>query len=118
MASMHVLTFPSGAFGVFCGHNRGKAPIMGKRAPVFFFAPFVSSPMNVEPAWIDYNGHMNMAYYHVLFDRTGEEGFSVGGLGPEYVGGRNASYVAAEVHTVYKRELTLGDTVRATLQLI
>jgi acyl-CoA thioester hydrolase len=27
-----------------------------------FFAPFVSSPMRVEPGWIDYNGHLNMAY--------------------------------------------------------
>ena len=34
-----------------------------------FFAPFVSSVMTVEPAWIDYNGHLNMAYYNVLFDR-------------------------------------------------
>ena len=32
-----------------------------------FFAPFVSSRMKVEPAWIDYNGHLNMAYYNVLF---------------------------------------------------
>lgn len=37
---------------------------MEKKAPVFFFAPFVSSTMRIEPAWIDHNGHMNMAYYH------------------------------------------------------
>ena len=36
-----------------------------------FFAPFVSSVMRVEPAWIDYNGHLNMAYYNVLLDRCG-----------------------------------------------
>ena len=28
-----------------------------------FFAPFVSSVMEVEPKWIDYNGHLNVAYY-------------------------------------------------------
>ncbi|HEX2509407.1 MAG TPA: thioesterase, partial [Microvirga sp.] len=39
-----------------------------RTAPIFFFAPFVSSTMRVEPSWIDYNGHMNLAYYHVLFD--------------------------------------------------
>ena len=27
-----------------------------------FSAPFVSSVMRVEPGWIDYNGHLNMAY--------------------------------------------------------
>src|SRR4028118_1205149 len=118
MASMHVLTFPSGAFGVFCGHNRGKAPIMGKRAPVFFFAPYVSSTMRIEPAWIDYNGHMNMAYYHVLFDRAVEEGFSLVGLGHDYLEKRKASFFAAEIHTLYKRELKLHDRVRVTLQLV
>ncbi|HSL79735.1 MAG TPA: thioesterase family protein, partial [Pseudolabrys sp.] len=38
-----------------------------------FFAPFVSSLMHVEPQWIDYNGHLNMAYYNVLFDRAVDE---------------------------------------------
>jgi acyl-CoA thioester hydrolase len=91
---------------------------MGKRTPVFFFAPFVSSTMRVEPAWIDYNGHMNMAYYHVLFDQAVEEGFSLVGLGQEYLEQRKASYFAAEVHTIYKRELKMHDRVRVTLQLV
>ena len=91
---------------------------MEKRSPVFFFAPFVSSTMRVEPAWIDYNGHMNMAYYHVLFDRAVEEGFGLVGLGQHYLEEREASYYAAEIHTVYRRELTANDPVRTTLQLI
>ena len=86
--------------------------------PIFFFAPFVSSTMRVEPSWIDYNGHMNMAYYHVLFDRAVDEAFGIVGLGPDYVETRRASFFTAEVHTVYKRELTLQDAVRVTLQLI
>lgn len=91
---------------------------MEKRTPVFFFAPFVSSTMRVEPAWIDYNGHMNMAYYHVLFDRALEEGFSLLGLGQDYVEERKASFFAAEIHTLYTRELRVRDLVRVTLQLI
>ena len=89
-----------------------------RTAPIFFFAPFVSSTMRVEPEWIDYNGHMNMAYYHVLFDRAVDEAFEVVGLGPDYVEARNASYFTAEVHTLYKRELKVTDLVRVTLQLI
>ncbi len=54
-------------------------------ASVFFFAPFVSSTMAIEPGWIDYNGHLNMAYYHVLFDRAVDEAFGVVGLGPDYM---------------------------------
>ncbi|MBZ6075247.1 thioesterase family protein [Microvirga puerhi] len=91
---------------------------MDERAPVFFFAPFVSSTMRVQPSWIDYNGHMNMAYYHVLFDRAVEEAFGLVGLGQEYLEERNASFFAAETHTLYKRELRMRDTVRVTLQLI
>jgi acyl-CoA thioester hydrolase len=91
---------------------------MEKKTPVFFFAPFVSSTMRVEPSWIDYNGHMNMAYYHVLFDRALDEGFSLLGLGPDYVEERRASFFAAEVHTLYRRELKVRDQVRVTLQLV
>lgn len=91
---------------------------MEKRAPVFFFAPFVSSTMRVEPAWIDYNGHLNMAYYLVMFDRAIEEGFSLLGLGHDYVDERNASTFTAEIHTTYQRELTVHDQVRVTLHLI
>ncbi|MCB5177155.1 MULTISPECIES: thioesterase family protein [Microvirga] len=91
---------------------------MEMRVPVFFFAPFVSSTMRVIPAWIDYNGHMNMAYYHVLFDRAVEEGFGLVGLGHEYLEERKASFFAAEIHTTYKRELKVHDDVRVTLQLV
>lgn len=86
--------------------------------PVLFFAPFVSSTMRVEPAWIDYNGHLNMAYYHVLFDRAVEEAFSLAGLGAGYFEARNCSYFAAECHIRYLRELTAADSVRVTVQLL
>src|SRR6266576_2043191 len=50
-----------------------------------FFAPFVSSVMRVESAWIDYNGHLNMAYYNVLFDRCVDEAYELLGVGPSYL---------------------------------
>ena len=46
-----------------------------------FFAPFVSSVMRVEPGWIDYNGHLNMAYYNVLFDRAVDEAYELSASG-------------------------------------
>lgn len=90
----------------------------GAATPIFFFAPFVSSPMRVELGWIDYNGHMNMAYYHVLFDRAVDEAFEVVGFGPGYVEARESSFFAAETHTLYRRELTLQDVTRTTVQLV
>jgi acyl-CoA thioester hydrolase len=84
----------------------------------FFFAPFVSSTMAIEPGWIDYNGHLNMAYYSVLLDRATDEAFSILGIGQDYVRERNASVFTAEWHVQYKRELRLDHPVRATIQLI
>jgi acyl-CoA thioester hydrolase len=83
-----------------------------------FFAPFVSSIMRIEPPWIDYNGHLNMAYYHVLFDRAVDEAFALVGIGPAYVKRRRHSFFTAEVHARYLRELNAPDPVRVTLQLL
>ncbi len=83
-----------------------------------FFAPLVSSLMQVEPAWIDYNGHLNMAYYNVLFDRAVDEAFELLGCGLDYVKARRHSCFTAEVHVRYLRELNAGDPVRVTFQLL
>jgi acyl-CoA thioester hydrolase len=86
-------------------------------APLFF-APFVSSVMRVEPQWMDYNGHLNMAYYNVLFDRAVDETYALIGVGADYVASRRQSIFTAEVHVRYLRELHAGDPVRVTFQLI
>jgi len=83
-----------------------------------FFAPFVSSLMRVEADWIDYNGHLNMAYYNVLFDRAVDEAFELIGCGLHYVKTRRHSCYTAEVHVRYLRELHAGDPVRVTFQLL
>ena len=83
-----------------------------------FFAPFVSSMMRVEPGWIDYNGHLNMAYYNVLFDRAVDEVLELLGCGADYVKSRRQSWFTAEVHVRYLRELHAEDPVRVTFQLI
>jgi acyl-CoA thioester hydrolase len=83
-----------------------------------FFAPFVSSLMRVEPSWIDYNGHLNMAYYNVLFDRAVDEAFELLGIRPDYVKTRRHSCFTAEIHVRYLRELHAGEAVRVTFQLL
>jgi acyl-CoA thioester hydrolase len=83
-----------------------------------FFAPFVSSMMRVEPQWIDYNGHLNMAYYNVLFDRAVDEVYELLGIGAEYLKNHRHSTFTAEVHVRYVRELQEGDPVRVTVQLL
>jgi acyl-CoA thioester hydrolase len=83
-----------------------------------FFAPFVSSLMRVEPQWIDYNGHLNMAYYNVLFDRAVDEVYELLGIGAEYLKNHKHSSFTAEIHVRFVRELQEGDPVRVTFQLL
>lgn len=81
-------------------------------------APFRSSRMSVEDDWIDYNGHMNVAYYLVLLDRCVDEAFEQLGMGPNYVRHENASFFTVEIHINYLRELPPRAPVTATLQLL
>ena len=81
-------------------------------------APFVSRVMEVEKDWIDYNGHLNMAYYNVLFDRAGDDAFELMGMGPNYAKERQLTSYTAEVHICYVRELHLGDRVTASMQIL
>jgi len=83
-----------------------------------FAAPFVSSVMKIEPQWIDYNGHLNVAYYNVLFDRAVDEVYELIGLGPGYLERHKHSTMVVEAHVRYLRELKLDDPVRVTVQLL
>lgn len=81
-------------------------------------APFVSPPMAIEKDWIDYNGHLNMAYYNVLFDRCSDIAFELMGLGPSYARDRQLTIYTAEVHVCYVQELHLDHQVVVSFQLL
>lgn len=74
--------------------------------------------MTVKPEWIDYNGHLNMAYYNVLFDRCADEVYDLMGFGPEYHARTGNTTYVAEFHLAYARELHVNDPVTVTFQLI
>jgi acyl-CoA thioester hydrolase len=80
--------------------------------------PFLSSAMRIEPQWIDYNGHLNMAYYNVMFDRAIDELWLTLGIGPAYKAERHGSTFTAECHVRYLREIHLGDPVQIAIWLI
>ena len=80
--------------------------------------PFTGSLQKVEDQWTDYNGHLNMAYYNVIFDRCGDEAFALMGLGPDYVKSHICSFFTLEAHVTYLRELHAGDEVRVTVQFL
>lgn len=83
-----------------------------------YAAPFLTSVMQIEPQWIDYNGHLNMAYYNVLFDRGIDQMWLELGIGPEYMKERNGSTFIAECHVRYLREVHLGDPVQVSVFLV
>jgi acyl-CoA thioester hydrolase len=85
---------------------------------VFRPAPFLATVMQIEPAWIDYNGHLNMAYYNVMFDRAIDELWLKLGIGPGYMKERNGSTFTAECHVRYLREIHLGDPVQVSILLV
>ena len=75
--------------------------------------------LTVLPQWIDYNGHMNMAYYNVAFDQYGTDHLlDQLGLGLDRVRRTNASTFTLEQHVTYLRELKLGDSILITCQLL
>ena len=76
-----------------------------------------SAPMRVRPEWIDFNGHLNMAYYSVLFDQAVDQLYPAIGFGPDYQKTGYTTYIA-EFHICYLRELHEGDDVNVTFQLI
>src|SRR3977135_3688619 len=81
-------------------------------------APFLASVMQIEPQWIDYNGHLNMAYYNVMFDRAIDELWLRLGIGPGYMRERQGSTFNAECHVRYLREIHLGDPVQVSILLV
>src|ERR1700754_5362101 len=81
-------------------------------------APFLSSVMQIEPQWIDYNGHLNMAYYNVMFDRAIDQLWLQLGIGVTYMKERHGSTFTAECHVRYLREIHLGDPVQVSVYLL
>lgn len=72
----------------------------------------------VAPEWIDYNGHMNVAYYVLAFDRATDRLLDYLGLGEAYRRATNHSIFALEAHVTYERELRQGDLFAVETQLI
>src|SRR5204863_5867900 len=83
-----------------------------------YHAPYEHTDVEFLPELIDYNGHMNLAYYIVLFDQGTDALFDALDLGLDYRRKRNLGTFVAEMHTRYERELLVGERVRGTAQLI
>lgn len=79
---------------------------------------FHSTPLIVLPEWIDYNGHLNMAYYSVLMDQCADQAYPIFGFGPDYREKTGCTTYVAEHHVCYVRELHEGDKVIGTFRVL
>jgi acyl-CoA thioester hydrolase len=82
-----------------------------------------SQPLNVfvtrvKPEWIDYNGHMNVAYYLTVFDLAADAFNDQFGLGAAYRKKTNNSLFALETRLTYQHEVLVNDPIRVSFQLI
>lgn len=72
----------------------------------------------VLPEWLDYNGHMNVAYFVLIFDHGTDEFYPLIGLGKPYRQRTGKSTFAVESHITYQRELSVNEEVKVTTQLL
>jgi acyl-CoA thioester hydrolase len=81
-------------------------------------APFAGYEAEVLPEWIDLNGHMNLAYYTVLFDYATDLLFDTIGIGRRYKDETQHGTFVVETHNRYERELLAGEIVSVASRIL
>ncbi len=80
--------------------------------------PFIRYRESVPAEWIDHNGHMNVAYYVLAFDRATDCFFDYLGLGADYTRGGVGSVFIVDMNVSYRQELHEGDAFEVATQLL
>ena len=65
--------------------------------------------------WTDYNGHMNLSYYILIFDMGAEVILSKFKMGEHSAKTTKKSTMVVETHTTYNQEVKEGDEVDVVL---
>ena len=78
----------------------------------------VITRLEVLPEWLDYNGHMNVAYYIAAFDLAIEDLKATYGLDAAYREAHRRSTVALESHITYQQEAHLGEALRIESRIL
>ncbi len=81
-------------------------------------APLSLHTDTVRPEWIDYNGHMNVAYYVLAFDFATDAFLDYIGLDHDYKAKANVTTFVGDMNVTYIREVVEGAPLRFTTQLL
>ncbi len=93
------------------------APVSGHDGP--YPAPVGIAPQPVLPEWIDYNGHMNVGYYGIVFDKASDELFSHHlGVGEEHVKATGQGPYVLQLHQHFLKEMRLNEVFQVRFRLI
>lgn len=74
--------------------------------------------LTVKPEWVDYNGHMNVAYYVLAFDYSTDAVYESWGVGEQYIASSGCSLFTLGLDVDYLTELFPGDPIEITTQLL
>tara|TARA_B100000700_G_C14443777_1_gene578364 strand:+ start:100 stop:567 length:468 start_codon:yes stop_codon:yes gene_type:complete len=69
----------------------------------------------IKKEWTDYNEHLNMAYYVLIFDKTWEVILEKFKMGEHSAKNTKMSTMVVETHTTYNNEVRQGDEVEIVL---
>ena len=72
----------------------------------------------IKKEWTDYNNHMNMAYYVLVFDQIWEIILEKFKMGEQSAKTTNMSTMVVETHTTYNNEIKEGDEVEINLTFL
>jgi acyl-CoA thioester hydrolase len=78
----------------------------------------VETRLTVLPEWVDYNGHMNVAYYVLAFDRATDTLYDALRIGGGYVAQRQHSLFTLSMNVDYLREVFAGDEILITSRML
>jgi acyl-CoA thioester hydrolase len=80
--------------------------------------PPVLTRLSILPDWIDGNGHMNVAYYVLAFDRATDVFYDALGIGWSYVERQRKSLFTLAMNVDYLREMVVGADARIVTRLL
>ena len=106
-----------------CTQGRVTTPLEGTghrpwdpSAPIA--APLCLHQPSVLPQWVDYNGHMSESCYLLVFGDSSDAFFRYIGIDEDYRDRGGHSLYTAETHLHHLREVSQGEPLRLTIQLL
>ena len=72
----------------------------------------------VLPEWIDYNGHMNVAFYVLAFDHATDAMLEFLRLTHDYKTKENTKTFVADMNVTYRQEVKEGDPLHFTTRIL